>query len=145
MIDRSKFKRGDRISWFLRPKSGGSHRTGTIIGVNWSQRTGLSWVAEVDQYEGRNAIVKPQHDPLPLKQWKDVKEGDRVRLPPDRPSGDPHVLVGEMVEALQPGDNHATLFIKVGGGRLVDRTEVPMDPEGEVAIISERDGADNNV
>lgn len=142
MADRSDYKAGDRLSWFMRPKRGQCHRTGTIIGVNWSQRLGLSWLVEVDQEGGKRAIVNPQHEPLLMKQWKDVTEGEAVRLPPDLSAPDPEVLEGVMIDPVYcpagaGGQWFAMLRIVVNG--KPDITEVPVTPDGEVATFSKRD------
>lgn len=135
-IDRSNWKHGDRISWFLRPRRGQAHRTGTVARPNFSRRTGLSWVVEVDQEAGKLVIVNPEHEPLLMKQWKEVQEGETVRLPPDPASGDRHVLVGRLhvPPYYGPGADPQWFALLMPG-----RTEVPINPEDEVAVFPKRE------
>jgi hypothetical protein len=146
--DRSNYKAGDRVSWFLQPKRGKAHRTGTIVGVNMSRRLGLSWLVEVDQEGGGRVVVNPAHEPLLMKQWKDVVEGEVVRLPPDRASGDLTVLVATvetapgapvadfLKEKVKPGASCWFAYLRVAG----DIVELPVeDLEAEVAVVPKRD------
>ncbi len=125
MIDRSKFKAGDRVVWFDQPKRERFRRTGTIVGVAWSKRTGLEWLIEVDPTGDRKS-VKASSAPFPLKTWETIAKGDRLRLE-----------TGETVTA----DDKLFYMARRGGGVstfaiLTDGRHLPVEPGDEVEWLN---------
>lgn len=122
LIDRSKFKAGDRVSWFEQPKREKFRRTGTLLGASWSTRTGSEWLVEMDP-DGTKKVIKPQHSPVPLKTWSDVRKGDRLRLE----TGE--VVTAKEDQLVLQGDGTAH-------AELVGRDNLEVEPSDEVDWIN---------
>lgn len=93
MIDRSGWGKGTRIAWWAHPTRQQQFRTGTLAGVSWSKRTGMSWAVECDQEEGRTVIVLPKHNPFPLVAWEALEVGDSIQFAEPMPE----VLSGRLL------------------------------------------------
>ena len=110
---------GDRVAWWSQPKRKLGRCTGTVLGVRRSSRTGEELVVEGDP-TGKQIIVRPSNLPVLLRCYRDLKEGDRVRLPATEEFEE---LVGTVHTEL--ADGFLYLFLEAEQ----DISEVPVEDE----------------